>query len=172
MADPVIPPAFPPQPQTPSSGKWIIGCSAGCLSLIVIAVIGGCFAGFMWVKNYVAENSAPFIKEGYTKVSGQMIEVTNPVAKPTLYVGQMVRFHTDSNANVAIIAQTAEIQGKIQGKLSFRGQILVIAPGSDIAGDLDVQAQVVQNEGAVHGQTVGNFRLVKGNKLQLPPLKQ
>ena len=151
MTDQIPPSVQAPGPGKPTSTKWLIGCGIGCLGLILIAAI------FVAVSVYFARDlmkqvTAEFEELGYKKVAGQVIEVHQETTEPTLYVGQMVKLTAGAKADVAIVGQAAEIHGTINGNLFFRGQVLRVMPGAVITGNLDVQAQVLENEGSVQGE--------------------
>lgn len=69
-----------------------------------------------------------------------------------------MRILTDAETDVAVLAQSCEIHGTIQGKLYFRGQILTIKPGAKVLGGIDVQTQVLQNQRDVTGEITGKYQ--------------
>jgi hypothetical protein len=163
------------QPQGLSSGaKTAIGC--GAVAFLFMVVICG---GIVWV-GYLAVDKAQvlvqqvveelekqteafavrFEAEGYERVKGQVVEVTSDVERPTVYTAQVFRLNADSAADLAVMAQVAEINGRIDGDLHFLGQSLTIHPDAVITGDLRVQmAQVVDNRGKIEGEVIEDERL-------------
>ncbi len=143
-----------------TGAKWAIGCGSGCLTLIVI-VIALIIAGTVFVKKTITQYETELKGFGFeTVVSGQAVDVTEPITTPQLFKGQMVRILTDAETDVAVLAQMCEIHGTIQGNLYFRGQILTLQPGSKVLGEIDIQAQVLQNLGEVSGDITGKYQLV------------
>lgn len=145
------------RPKTSTGVKCLIGCGIGCGAFLVIAVIG-CFVGYRWLMNYVDEKAAPFEARGFKRVTAWQLTITDDITEPTLFVGQMVQIKGDADAEVAIIAQMAEIHGTISGKLHFHGQILDIKPGAQLEQGLDVHAQIVNIQGKVAGEITGTYQ--------------
>jgi hypothetical protein len=163
------------QPQGLSAGaKTAIGC--GAVAFLLMVVICG---GIVWV-GYLAVDKAQevvqqviqelekqteafavrFEAQGFDRVKGQMVEVTKDVERPTVYTAQVFRLEADSAADLAVMAQVAEINGTINGDLHFLGQSLTIHPDAVITGNLHVQmAQVVDNRGTVEGEVIEDERL-------------
>ena len=163
------------QPQGLSSGaKMAIGCAA--VAFVFMALVCG---GIVWV-GYLAVDKAQVLVEqvikemekqveafavrfeaqGYERVKGQVVEVTKDIERPTVYTVQVFKLEADSAADLAVMAQVAEINGTIDGDLHFLGQSLTIHPDAVITGDLHVQmAQVVDNRGSVEGEVIEDERL-------------
>jgi hypothetical protein len=157
------------QPQGLSSGaKTAIGC--GAVAFVFVALLCG---GIIWgvylamdkaqelVEQVVqeigkqADNfAARFEAEGYERVTGQVVNVTKDIEKPTVYTVQVFQLNANSAADLAVLAQTAEIKGRIDGDLHFLGQTLTIHPDAVITGNLHVQAQMVDNRGTVEGEVL------------------
>lgn len=154
------------QPGISGGAKVAIGCAAA--AFVVVALVCG---GIVWV-GYLAVDKAEqvvqqvitemekqveafatkFEVQGYTRVKGQAINVTTDIDKPTVYTVQVFTLNADSNADLAVMAQAAEINGNIDGDLHFYGQSLTISPDAVITGDLHIEfAQVVNNRGKVEG---------------------
>lgn len=166
---------FDQQPQGLSSGaKTAIGCAA--VAFVVMTLICG---GIVWVGYLAVDKAgevfqqvvkelekqteafaARFEAEGYERVRGQVVKVTTDVEKPTVYTVQVFELDADSAADLAVMAQVAEIKGTIDGDLHFLGQTLTIHPDAVITGDLHVQlAQVIDNRGTVQGEIIEDDRL-------------
>jgi len=143
--------------------KVLIGCGVGCLVMIVLLVVLLIVlykVGMSYYNEWVDE----FAEQGYRQVMGQTIEVTDPVTEKTLFTAQMVKLIADSQTDVAIIAQGAEVHGRIEGDLHFRGQAITIEPNAVIEGDLEVQAQAVVIHGRVLGQITGSYQAIEDNR--------
>ncbi len=148
-----------PQKKKLSTGtKWAIGCGSGCLTLIVIAIVLG-ITGTVVVKKIITKYETELKGLGFeTVISGQSVDVTDPVTEPKLFKGQMVRILADSSTDVAVLAQVCEVHGTIHGKLYFRGQVLTIRPGASITDGVDLQAQILQNHGNISGEITGKYQ--------------
>jgi len=140
--------------------KWALGCGIGC-AVIIVLVIGGSIGGYFYVKGKLKAVTSEFTKLGFqAKEMAQIIDERDPISKKTLYIGQVVKIFSDSSTDIAIVAQTAEIHGKINGNVYFRGQVLTILPKGEVTGDVDVWAQVVKNQGKIGGQVKGTYQVL------------
>lgn len=147
-----------------TGAKWGIGCGSGCLVVIVILVVMG-IVGATFVKRQLGEWEEEFSALGFDKVEqGQVMEVSDPITVPTLYMAQTITITSDCSTNLAIMGQMGEIQGNVAGTVYFRGQMLIIGPDAVIEGDLDVVAQAVQVEGTVKGETRGTYQAITGTE--------
>ncbi len=148
--------------KAPSSpvNKWLKGCGIGCLGMIIILVILG-FIAYKWGMSQLNKWTAEFESRGFVQVKGQMIDVKEPVTKPTLYVGQGVTLRKGSDTEVAIIAQMGELHGRFKGKVYFRGQMLIIPKDAELDKGLDVKAQIIQNLGKVTGGITGSYQSIQ-----------
>jgi len=155
-----ITPDAPQRKKLGTGAKWAIGCGSGGLTMILI-VIALIVAGTIFVKKTISKYETELKGFGFeTVVSEQAVDVTEPITTPQLFKGQMVRIMTDSETDVAVLAQACEIHGTIQGKLYFRGQMLMRQPGSKVLGGIDIQAQALQNLGEVSGDITGKYQLI------------
>jgi hypothetical protein len=164
----IQPQAQPPVKQPKSTGsKCLIGCGIGCLLLVIISGlvlgVGGYFA-YKYTTGKINAWSQKFEDMGFEKIKGQIIEIVNDVNVPTLYLGQTVKVMGDCKKDIAIIAQSAEIHGKVAGTVYFRGQRLVIQPRAVIEGDLDVKAQSIEIYGQVKGQIKGTYQTLENKR--------
>jgi hypothetical protein len=147
-----------------TGAKWGIGCGIGCLTLIIIIAIAA-FIGFRYVKGKVESITQELKQIGFEKeVKGQMLEVRDDITEPTIYIGQGVKILGNCKTDLAIIAQMAEIHGKVDGKVYFRGQVLVIQPKAELLNGLDVTAQVIQKHGKVNGKITGKYQAIDDDK--------
>ena len=152
-------------------GKTVAkGCGCGCLALIIAAgiTIGG---GTYWVKSKIDEFTQEFVDRGMKPgQSGQVITITEPPTEPTYYIGQVVRLNTDTDVEIGILAQTAELNGVASEKVYFRGQVVQIKQDGHLKKGLDVKCQVVQNVGGnVEGGLTGPAQVVQPASLRESP---
>ena len=147
------------QPQTSQKKKWLTGCGIGCLVMLVLFILVAALGvyGIRYGMKKINEMSSEFEQRGFVKVVGQSIEVTSDVNEPTLYLGQVVKIIGDCSDEVAIVAQMAQIHGKVAGTLYFRGQVITIEPGAHLQGDLDLICQAATIYGKVDGQIQGTY---------------
>ena len=155
------------EPKRSGARKWLIGCGIGCLVLIIILIVAGYF-GFKAGMKMVNQMTKEFEDQGFKKVMGQQINVSGQVTEKTLYVGQVVKMTGTCTTDMAIFAQMAEIDGKIDGTLYFRGQVLTIGPKAEIMKDLDLWAQMATVNGTVHGKILGTYQTSTGKGLKPP----
>ena len=143
-----------------TGAKWGLGIGIGCLGLILVLGIAG-FVGMRFLKGKLDGMTADLKTHGFDKtIKGQILEVRDPIAEPTIYMGQVVKVYADCSTNLAIVAQVGEIFGRVEGKLYFRGQVLTIQPKAEIMGGLDATAQVVKNLGRVSGEITGKHQII------------
>ena len=154
-----VPPNLPKQGMS-TGAKWGLGCGIGCLTLILIAAIAG-FAGYRFLMRCVDTMTQELRQRGFEKVvKGQAIVVKDEITEPTLYLGQAVKILGDCKTNLAIIAQLAEIHGRVDGKVYFRGQMLTIQPKAELLNGLDITAQVLQKYGKITGGITGKYQTI------------
>lgn len=147
--------------QMPMSAKVGIGCGIGCLIIIILAILAG-VGGYFFIKNKIDQMENELKAKGFEEViEGQMLQVSDRVEGLKLYKGQVVQLTGDTATNVAILAQYAEIHGRVNGRVYFRGQILAIMPEAVIEHGLDVKAQVIQNAGTVNGEITGAYQAIE-----------
>ena len=140
-----------------TGAKWGLGCGIGCLTIVILVAVGG-FIGYRFVKGKVAQTVTELKSHGFSEVkSGQNFVVTEDITVPTIYLAQMVKITGNCTTNLGIVAQMAEIHGRVDGKVYFRGQILVVQPNAELRGGLDVQAQVIQKFGRIDGGITGVY---------------
>lgn len=149
-----------------TGAKVGIGCGIGCLVVVILLAVGG-FIVFKKVKSKIGQVKSELIELGFENVvRGQMLEVRDPITEHTLYMGQVVKIMSDSTGDVAVMAQSCEVHGKIKGKLYFRGQVLVVQPQAEIADGLDVIAQMIQNYGKIEGGITGTYQALQDESVQ------
>lgn len=161
--------------QAPRKGSFAKGClitsGVGCL-VVLIAFGAITYVGIRYVKKQYAAVMEKFESQGYRKVEGQIIDVTERVVEPTLYIGKSVRIRAGSDRGLAFITQTAEIDGVVKGNVYFMGQMLTIRKGAEIQQDLEVTAQVVNNFGTVQGAIKGVYQALNTSSEGTPPPRQ
>lgn len=161
---------FDHQPRGMSSGtKVVIGC--GAVAFLTIALICGGFVlvGFRFADNmkqiaeefveelqqHVEEFATRFEAQGYHRVTGQVVDISSDITQPTVYTVQVFTLNADAEASIAVMAQVAEINGRIDGDLHFYGQMLTIGPDAVITGNVHVEmAQTFENNGTVEGEVI------------------
>jgi hypothetical protein len=141
--------------------RWWLGCGCGCLIIVLLALLAaGLGVRMFWsyVQGYANELQAM----GYERrIEGQAVEVTQPIAEQTLLFGQVVKVGAGSTTNIAIIAQLAEIDGRVQGDIRFLGQILMIKEGAVVTGNIYVKgAQAIDLHGSVEGEIEGTYQVI------------
>ena len=103
-----------PKKKMSSGAKSGIGCGIGCLTLIIIFCIGGWLA-YRFIHGKVAVLTAELRQIGFAQeVKAQTLEVRNDIQQPVIYIGQAVKILGNCTTNLAIIAQMAEIHGKVE----------------------------------------------------------
>jgi len=138
--------------------KWLLGCGCGCGGLVVL-FIAACIGGWMYGMSYVNGIVEELESKGFNKVRMQQVVVVGEPAKDKdLYVGQVVKITNGAEGDLAIVAQIAEISGKVNGKVYFRGQILKVMPGAEITNGLDVKAQIINDRGSIKGDITGTYQ--------------
>jgi len=134
--------------------KWIWRFSIGCLSLLILIIVLSLLGYYILTEKLCPD----FDDLGFhEKVEAQYIEVNETIGTPTFYLGQHVKILSDSKSDIAIMAQLAEIYGKIEGNVYFCGQLLTIQPIANIEGNLDVKAQLINMYGEVNGEITGSY---------------
>ena len=165
--------------QTKSKRAFWTGCGIGCLLLLALTVAAG-FVGARLIKEryhqWTTEREiagADFVAKGFHRVAGPVLQVSESIAEPTVYVGEIVSITADASADVAIVALSAEIRGKIAGNLFFRGQMLAIYPGAEVGKDLDARANFIHLLGDVKGEIRGEYKTLSRTptKFGLPDKK-
>lgn len=146
-----------------SRAPFWMGCGIGCLLLLGL-VIGAAITGVRIGKKRYDEwkvarevDGSDFVARGFHRVSGSMLQITERTSQPTVYVGEIVSIAADADADIAIVALSAEIRAKIAGNVHFRGQMLSVHPGGLIEKDLDVRASLINLLGEVKGQVRGTY---------------
>ncbi|MEA3346771.1 MAG: hypothetical protein U9Q21_01625 [Candidatus Auribacterota bacterium] len=140
-----------------TGAKWGLGCGIGCLTIITIISVG-IFMTVRFVKGKIDETASELQQLGFeTVVKGQVIEISDDIAEPTLYMGQVVKVMADCSTDLAVMAQVCEIHGRVDGKVYFRGQVLIIQPHAELKNGLDITAQALQKYGKIEGEVTGDY---------------
>lgn len=159
------------QTQMKRSGRGCLKAAGiGCLVVLIgLGVLG--YVGYRFLKRQYATVMERYEREGYRKVEGQMIEVTNRVTEPTIYIGQSVRILNGSDRGMAFLCQTAEIHGPVVGNVRFIGQALTIKEDAELMRDLEVTAQLVNLFGKVDGKITGVYQMLNKDPNAIPVLR-
>lgn len=157
------PPSISPDSPAPSSSstgkKWAIGCGIGCLAIVLLLGIGCGVSGWLaysHYKNVSVKQLVEFEEQGFGVQRGLVKQVGGQVSGPTVFAAFVVQYDAESDGDVAIVAQVAQISGSVAGNAYFRGKVLTVQPDGVVEGDLDVDAQVVQVLGTVKGLITGD----------------
>ncbi len=141
--------------------QWSVVPGAAFLALSV-ALIWSAYTTFY---EEMGRRSQPDLSQYFktlgfeTVVNGGAIEIKDRVEVPTLYQGSGVRLYGTCTTNLAIVARLAEIRGRVEGKLYFRGWKLVIMPNAEVVGGIDANCGTVYRLGKVSGPITGRHRL-------------
>ena len=156
------PPAKPTNPLT-----CILITCGGCSVIGILSVVIGCWLGISMLDDAVEEWTTEFEDQGFVLQGGRganfgsQISIDAPVQGKKLFIQQAVQFHSETDDDIAIIAQVAEIHGEIRGDLYFRGQVLEIRSDAVIHGNVDVFCQVVNARGQVGGDFSGQYQVLQ-----------
>ena len=141
-------------------GVVLVVCVVGCLAL---AIGGGLF-----FKHKIEAFTKTYVDQGYHKVEGAQLTVSDKVTEKTLYQCQSVAIMAGSDADLAILAPEATIYGKVNGDVHFMGTRITIEKDAEITGSLDVTAQTVNVYGAVDGSVTG-IKQILNNQGRIGP---
>ena len=160
----------PPLAQPKSSGHGCLKAAGiGCLVILIGLGVAG-YVGYRFVKRQYVAVMERYEREGYKKVEGQLIEVTETITEPTIFVGQSVKIKKGSERGIAMLCQTAEIDGKIVGNVHFVGQMLTIHKDALLMRDLDVTAQLVNQFGTIEGKITGVYQVLNKDPNAIPAM--
>jgi hypothetical protein len=137
--------------------------------VIGLGVLG--YVGYRFVKRQYTAVMERYEREGYKKVEGQMIEISETITEPTIFIGQSVKIKKGSERGIAMLCQTAEIDGKIVGNVHFVGQMLTIRKDALLMRDLDVTAQLVNQFGTIEGKITGVYQVLNKDPNAIPALQ-
>jgi hypothetical protein len=149
-----------PAPAARSGGGCFKGCAIGCLVMVVLLTLLA-IGGLWFARHQYNAFITRMEREGYRKVEGQIIVVTNRITEPTIFIGQMVAIQKGSERGLAVVSQNAELDGEIVGNVHFVGQTLTVRPGAMLRRDLDVIAQTIRIEGEVRGKVTGMYQFLE-----------
>ena len=143
----------------------------GCGTICILGCLGMCGDGYWWISSTIAEFTQKYEDQGYKKVSGQQLSVSDPIDEPTVIVAQQLDLDTEVNADIAILAQICEIEGTINGDIDVMGQMIHIKKDAVINGDIRVEwAQVIQVEGTVTGEITGEYQVLDDRRKKADPV--
>jgi len=136
----------------------LVGCGVVALLLLVLGGVGVYFGARAFSQS-MNEFVEPFEEKGYRRVTAQVHTEKKTVEESTVYVLQVLTLEDGAKADIAIMAQKAEIHGTVDGDIDFVGQELVIKPGAIVKGDIRARvAQIVKVFGTVEGQVTGTYQ--------------
>lgn len=116
----------------------------------------------------VDEIMRQYEQRGYVRVMGEAIVETEPVVGHRLYACRNLELRSDSQADLAIIAQSATIAGVVNGNLDFLGQSLVIEKNAVIKGDVRSRiAQLITVKGRIEGSLSGDYQALNAAASQI-----
>jgi len=150
----------PPLVQPKSSGSGCLKATGiGCL-VVLIAIGGLGYAGYRFFRRQYTAVMERYERDGYKKIEGQFIEITETITEPTIFVGQSIKINGGSERGIALLCQSGTISGKVAGNVHFVGQTLTIHKDALLMRDLDVTAQVVNQFGKVDGKITGVYQVM------------
>jgi hypothetical protein len=151
-----------------TGAKVGIGCGVGCLVVIILGIAASAI-GWFFVQKKIDEAETELRGYGFDKTqAGQVIDVKDEITEKTLFKGQVVRVYGNSKTDIALLAQMAEIHGTIEGKVYFRGQILMVHPNGVIKGGVDAKGQAIQNMGRIEGEITGSIPVMDSGSAPAP----
>lgn len=136
---------------------FLRGCAVGCLTTCLF-LAAGFYGAYRVARGRYPSLTERLRAQGYEVVRGQFIEVRDPIASRTVFFGQHVRVLAGSSRGIAVVAQTAELDGAIEGNVYFVGQQLTIARGATLKHHLHVVADQITKSGRVEGELRGYYR--------------
>lgn len=130
------------------------------IALLGIVTVGAtAFFGFRFLTEQIDEFAGPFEEKGYNRVSGQIVVEEDTIEDSRVYTVQVLKLENGASADLAIVAQVAEIRGTIEGDIDFMGQVLDIKKGAVVKGDIRSKAaQVIKVRGSVEGKITGTYQ--------------
>ena len=79
-----LPPMDEPKEGLSTGAKIAIGCAV--VAVVIVATCGGlAYFGYSWAMGKVDEVAKKYEDDGYKRVTGQVIELRDPVSEPTVY---------------------------------------------------------------------------------------
>ncbi len=147
---------------------WFALCGAGAAVLGLGLLCSWYFDHYSAIVVGRAPDHARFFESlGFEKVErGTLLEIKQDIHEPTLFVGRGVRIYGNCTTNLAIVANNAEIYGRVLGKVYFRGGKLTVMPGAHVQGGLESRGEVVQR-GSVR-TPVSEHQFVAGSDSEAP----
>jgi hypothetical protein len=139
--------------------RWATGCG-GAGGLLALGLLASWLVDH---RSVVVVGPAPdyakaFQSLGFENVErGTLLEIRPDIQEPTLYQGIGVRIYGNCATNLAIVAKTAEIYGRVRGKVYFRGENISIMKGAEVAGGIDSSGRVIQHGAVADGGAAPEF---------------
>lgn len=126
--------------------RWASRCGVGAVVLSFGLLASWLFDHrFAVVVGPEPDYARKFLALGFENVvKGASLEIKEDIGEPTLYQAAGVRIYGNCTTNLAIVAKLAEIYGRVQGKVYFRGERLKIMPNAELVGGIDSSGHVSQ----------------------------
>jgi len=153
------PEPVPAAPQKSKTTKWLAGCGIGCLVMVILLVILGVVV-YKVVMNKWKEVVREYEQKGFViRQDNQMLDIADPVTKPTLFGAPQVNLRKGAATEVVVAGQMAELHGTFKEKVTFIGQILTVADDAVLLKGLDVRwGQIIRVKGKVIGGITGKYQ--------------
>jgi hypothetical protein len=126
------------------------------LKAVTFLMIGLCavaafalFGGIYTTRKMHRERMERLEREGYARVKGDQLVVSNRTTAKTWYEAGSVRIMDGADASVAMYCATGELRGTVKGDVLFVGRTLFVEPGTVIEGHLETTCWLLQNMGTV-----------------------
>ena len=136
------------------------GVMAAIVLVIVVFTVWPMYTAWQAVIRF--EQTAK--EAGYEVISDRGIALVNddPVQKPSFFRAvDSVQIMRGANADIAVSARDADLDGTFTGNVAFLGQNLTVLPGAIIEGDLEIAAaKNVTIRGEVRGEIRGEYRRI------------
>ncbi len=151
------PPALDRSPSRLAFGLVVAG-----LALLLLAVAA--FVGLGVQRQSHRRMQAAVLEfedRGYEVVWGRgTLVIREPLTRPHVLAADRVSLQADAEANLAILAPTAEIRSRVRGDLDFRGQVLTIQPEGVVEGALDGDVQIIDLRGRIWGEIRARYQFL------------
>ena len=153
-------------PANPRPAKKSSGCltALSIVSLVVGIVLVAGLCVVPWSFSGWSNSTDPayeYTQRGYRRVVNMMVNESGTINEDRVYTCNLASFSGDIDANLAVIGNSCEIEGFVNGDLDFIGNMLTIGPDAVIKGDLNVKlANFVNIHGRVEGDINGTVNFM------------
>ena len=129
----------------------------GVLLVVGVCVVIWAFRGWLNRNDPTYE----YTQRGYRRVVNMMVNESGTINEDRVYTCNVASFSGDIDANLAVIGNSCDIDGFVNGDLDFIGNMLTIGPDAVIKGDLNVKlANFVNIHGRVEGDINGTVNFM------------